>query len=82
MTQCFSTCQEVEDFTLSVKLRREKQPTKAVHMPTVPEFSHIIVICNLPCEIDLPITGSELRTCTLFSSSTTRAFCAMRQQVA
>ena len=43
-------------------------------MPTVPEFSHIIVICNLPCEIDLPITGSELRTCTCFQAQQQELF--------
>ena len=29
----------------------EKQPTRAMQMPTVPEFSHIIVIGNLPAHV-------------------------------
>ena len=41
----------------------EKQPARAMQMPTVPEFSHIIVIGNLPAHFTLPISDAELRTC-------------------
>ena len=32
-------------------IAEEKQPTRAMQMPTVPEFSHIIVIGNLPAHV-------------------------------
>ena len=41
----------------------EKQPTRAMQMPTVPEFSHIIVIGNLPAHLTFPISDAELHTC-------------------
>ena len=41
----------------------EKQPARAMQMPTVPEFSYIIVIGNLPAHFTLPISDAELRTC-------------------
>ena len=42
----------------------EKQPTRAMQMPTVPEFSHIIVIGNLPAHLTFQIFDAELHTCT------------------
>ena len=42
----------------------EKQPTRALQMPTVPEFSHIIVIGNLPAHFTFQISDAVLQTCT------------------
>ena len=42
----------------------DKQPTRAMQLPTVPEYSHIIVISNLPAQHSFQIAGTVLETCT------------------
>ena len=41
-----------------------KQPSKALQLSTVPEFSHVVVISNLPCQFSLQLANSTLRQCT------------------
>ena len=40
-----------------------KQPAKAMRMPTVAEFSHLIIICNLPISLQFSVTNHLLETC-------------------
>ena len=40
-----------------------KQPTKALQLSTVPEFSHIVVISNLPCNFTFNVSNSVLQQC-------------------
>ena len=42
----------------------EKQPTKAMRMPTVPEFAFLVVICNLPLQFVFPVRDHSLQSCT------------------
>ena len=40
-----------------------KQPTRALQLSTVPEFSHIVVLSNLPCHVTFSISNSVLQQC-------------------
>ena len=40
-----------------------KQPTRALQLPTVPEFSHIVVLSNLPCHFAFSFSNSVLQQC-------------------
>ena len=40
-----------------------KQPSKPVAMALVPEFSHLIVLSNIPVECELPIVEKHLVKC-------------------
>ena len=42
----------------------EKQPTKAMRMPTVPEFAFLVIICNLPLQFAFPVQDHTLQSCT------------------
>ena len=40
-----------------------KQPSKLTSLPAVPEFSHIVVVRNLPCNLVLPEVDGSVQQC-------------------
>ena len=44
-----------------------KQPSKSLQLATVPEFSHIVAISNLPCQFVFHVVDSVLAQCTCIS---------------
>ena len=42
-----------------------KQPSKPVAMALIPEFSHLIVLSNIPTEAQLPIVDKQLSKCCI-----------------
>ena len=42
-----------------------KQPSKPVAMALTPEFSHLIVLSNIPAEVQLPIVDKQLSKCCI-----------------
>ena len=40
-----------------------KQPSKPVAMALVPEFSHLIVLSNIPVQCELPVVDKHLTKC-------------------
>ena len=42
-----------------------KQPSKPVAMALIPEFSHLIVLSNIPAEAQLPIVDKQLSKCCI-----------------
>ena len=42
-----------------------KQPTKMTSLPSVPEFSHIVVINHLPIQFSFALQDGSLKCCTL-----------------
>ena len=43
-----------------------KQPTKALSISTVPDFAFVLVLSNLPEDIQLPLANDVVTCCTIF----------------
>ena len=44
-----------------------KQPTKSLSVATVPEFSHFLVLSNLPADVQVPMVNDVTTTCIMLS---------------
>ena len=59
----------VQQFAKRLKLSHfsavaaSKQPSKPMSMALIPEFSHLIILSNIPSEVSLPVQDKELRQC-------------------
>ena len=47
-------------------LAASKQPSKLTALPSVPQFSHILMLKNGPCEVQFSILDGAVQLCTSF----------------
>ena len=59
----------VQQFAKRLKLSHfsavaaSKQPSKPISMALIPEFSHLVILSNIPSDVILPVQDKELRHC-------------------